>query len=112
MSLRTRWALVLTAALVASLAALSWHQSCPETGTIFEWKCRHRIHRGMTLAEAERVLGQGKREPSPSQPTVFTASFRLERGDELYSWEKDGLMLWVGFHEGRVCGKWLEVPYL
>jgi hypothetical protein len=86
---------------------------CPQTGTRFEWKYRYRVRVGMTLDEVEAVLGPGRKEEGPpGTPDYKGGSVPLVRGEEFYVWERDGLEIWVGLEDGKVCDKYFDFPSL
>jgi hypothetical protein len=104
--MKRRWLLIACGALapVLVLALLAY---CP-TGTAFEYTCRLRVHTGMQRAEVESTLGPGT--PLAEPPSTKEGS--LVEGDEFYTWERDGMVLYVGFRGGRVCDKWFWAPSL
>ncbi len=95
----SKWVVVLP----VLVTPIVWCGCCPTSLTLFEWNYRYRIHAGMTLEEAESILGPGSKRQSPPR----TADSPVTQGDEFYVWKGGdgilvgGLEIWVGVREGR-----------
>jgi hypothetical protein len=99
--------------LCCCVIPVSWFAMCPATLTVFEWKYHYRIKVGMTLAEEESVLGPGTRDDCPpGQQDDKEGTVPIARGDQIYVWEQDGLEIWVGLRDGKVCSKSFDFPSL
>ena len=71
---------------------------------------RHRVHEGMTLGEAEAVLGKG--EFRKSGVTEFRGNpegdwqvLVVEEDTEFYLWRRGEMEIWLGFLDGRLVHK-------
>ncbi len=108
---RARWLLaarrvVLGMALVLVLLPFSFWVCCPTTGSLFEWKYRYRVRVGMTVGEVEAILGRGERQEWVGwTPDGEGGMVPFVRGDEFLLWEEDGLEIWTGIRDGKVCDK-------
>jgi hypothetical protein len=99
-------------ALLTLVAAFSWVSCCPNTWSVFEWRYRYRVRVGMTLGEAEAVLGPATKQASP--PTLQPDKPAVQ-GSEFYFWSEPGAVIggaviWVGLRDGRICDKWFSFP--
>jgi hypothetical protein len=82
--------------------------SCQDTCTVFEWNYRYRIKVGMTLKQAEGILGPATKVDRPPE----TAQGPVIGGDEFYQWRNDDLAIYVGIRDGKVCDKFFVFPPL
>jgi hypothetical protein len=71
-----------------------------------------KIRLGMTVSEAEAILGSGRELEGEYVPRTHTGP--VISGDRFFKWE-DGTTaraVWVGIRSGRVCDKWYWEPSL
>jgi hypothetical protein len=101
---------VLATALCAGLGVWVWLWSwSPEA---FEHRFRHRVHEGMTLGEAEAVLGKGEfRKRGITEfrgnPEGNRRVIVVEQGTEFYLWRQGEMEIWLGFLNGRLVHKFI-----
>jgi hypothetical protein len=67
----------------------------------------------MTLEEAEALLGPFKADP----PFGWMDHERQQmipcvQGDETYRWYDNGVEVYIGLRDGRICDKWWGVELL
>jgi hypothetical protein len=93
------------------LTPCAWYGHFSTAITYFT--CAFRLRIGMSLKEVESVLGHGEKEVGgpPGTPDHSGVTIPIVQGDECYRWYKDGVEIFVGFRDGRVCGKryWFEI---
>ena len=106
--LKRPWLIV----LISSFALLgTWIGFCElfcPTGTVFEFKCRYFVRIGMTLEEAESVLGKAEEETSAP---VEWGTGPVVTGDKYFVWDGPA-ELHVGVRNGIICSKWVCVDSL
>jgi hypothetical protein len=64
--------------------------------------CAFRLRTGMSLNEAESVLGRADKELD-GEGVVW--------GDEFYHWHKHGVEIHIGVQDGTVCDTWFGVEF-
>lgn len=79
-----------------------------------------RVSIGMTLEEAEAILGPARKiplsrvpeTPDHSDPTAPPRSKPVVSGDEFYQWDQDDVNLVVGLCNGRIHDMFYSEPSL
>src|SRR5438034_7628663 len=97
------WLIVLLSPLVLIVGWISFCELFCSTGTVFEFKCRYGARIGMTVEEAETLLGSAEEEPSP--PSLWSTG-PVVSGDKYFVWEGP-VDLHVGVKDGKICSKWI-----
>lgn len=96
--------------MVLLLTPIASCVSSPTAVTYFN--CLFRLQIGMTIHEAESILGHAQKEQSG--PSDFLDgkgnSTPVVRGKECYRWYLNGVEIYVGVEEGRICDicYWLD----
>lgn len=107
-----KWIIMLAIGMLILLAPVSCFICCPNTMTYYEWQYRYRIRIGMTLSEAESVLGSATKEQAQPGLRYDDGIRAAVQGDEFYVWERSGMEIWVGVRDGKICDKWFDFPSL
>jgi hypothetical protein len=106
--LKRPWLIVLISPFVLLLAWIGLCLLFCQTGTAFEFKCRYYVHIGMTVKEAESVLGTPEEE---SWPPYEKDVGPVVTGHQYFVWHGP-VDLHVGVRNGKICSKWVWVPSL
>ncbi len=79
------------------------------TGVISECNFE-KIRLGMTVSEAEAILGSGQELEGKYVP--YTDTGPVINGDRFFKWEggTTARAVWVGIRNGRICDKWYWEP--
>ncbi len=98
--------------LIVLLVLFAFCVSCP-TGSIKEFNFRFRIRNGMALHDVEAILGPGKEVHRKHLP-VEKDKGQVVQGDRFFYWEyePEGIEIYVGFTDDKVCDKWFWAPSL
>jgi hypothetical protein len=98
--------------LVILGVVISLFLSCP-TGSVEEFNFRFRIRNGMTLNDVEAVLGPAKEIDRKHLP-VEKDKGQVVQGERFFHWEyePEGIEIYLGFRDGKVCDKWFWAPSL
>ena len=97
-----------TISLAAMVGAWVWLWSWSPLA--FQDRFRHGLHEGMTLGEAEAVLGKGEfrtrgRTEFRGNPEGDWGVMVVKEDTEFYLWRRDGMEIWLGFLDGRLVHK-------
>src|SRR5262245_57311726 len=116
MNVSRKTVLLVACLLVAALVLGAWLWLSLWSPSAFERHFRHRIHGGMTLAEAEAVLGKGEyRKRGISEyrgsPGGDWKEIVIEGDTEFYVWRRGRFEIWLGFLNGRLANKFFYAPY-
>ena len=102
--------------LAAALAAGAWLwlRLGPGSPSAFERHLRH-VHEGMTLGEAEAVLGKGEYRrrgmtEHAGRPPGDWREIVVEGDTEFYLWRHGRLEIWLGFRNGRLVHRFFYPP--
>ena len=115
MNVSRKAVLLVACSLVAALALGAWLWLSLWSPSAFERHFRQRIHEGMTLGEAEAVLGKGeyrKRGISEHRgsPGGDWRVIVVEGDTEFYVWRRGRLEIWLGFLNGKLAHKFFYAP--
>jgi hypothetical protein len=69
--------------------------------TVVTWVNCHRVKIGMSLSEVESIFGRGEKEPGAPGGTKGA----VVQGDDIYRWYANGVEMYVGLSDGRVCDR-------
>jgi len=80
----------------------------------FERHFRHGVHEGMTLGEAEAVLGKGELRKKGitefrGNPEDDCRVIVVKKDTEFYRWRRGGMEIWLGFLDGRLVHKFFYI---
>jgi hypothetical protein len=103
--LKRPWLIVLISPFVLLGTWIGFCVLFCETGTVFEFKCRYFVRIGMTMEEAESVLGKAEEESRPPESQTGP----LVSGDKYFVWGQGSVELYVGVRNGIICSKWVDV---
>jgi hypothetical protein len=107
--LKRPWVIVVLSPLAFILGWITFCELFCPTGTLFEFKCRYCISIGMTMDEAESILGRADEEHAPP---CLRSTGSVVSGDQYFVWQGEAADLHVGVKDGKICSKWIEIPSL